>query len=226
MHLFHASDEFYILAGREVPEESVYDGYVQLENGVGMIRLLMQESADAIGQIRRQIDAEPMADAEQGADAKAEADERPEAEPETVSIATGRLAAPTLRKIAESFMRAVPCRRVQIFEITNHFFGEAITVSGLLTCQDILAQLRDKELGSRLILPVNMFRSGEETFLDDMTRAQLEEALGVPVQICGSSGYDLIDALSGRGTAGEHRRSAGRYEPEDTVMIETEGMHI
>ena len=209
-HLFHASDEFYILAGRQIPDEEVYDGYIQLENGVGMIRLLLEETADAIEALNSRDGncADEEADGKAGTETKADAQE-------TVSIATGRLAAPTLRDIAGRFMKVAPGKRVQVFEIINDFFGEAITVSGLLTYQDILKQLKDKELGSRLILPVNMFRSGEETFLDDMTRGQLEEALGVPVQICGSSGYDLIDALNGDDMAGGYRRRAGRYEPDD-----------
>ena len=210
MHLFHASDEFYILAGRQIPDEEVYDGYIQLENGVGMLRLLLEETADAIEALssRDGRRAGEEADGKAGTETKADAQE-------IVSIATGRLAAPTLRDIAGRFMKVAPGKRVQVFEIINDFFGEAITVSGLLTYQDILKQLKDKELGSRLILPINMFRSGEETFLDDMTREQLEEALGVPVQICGSSGYDLIDALNGDDTVGGYRRRAGRYEPDD-----------
>ena len=244
-HLFHASDEFYILAGRQIPDEEVYDGYIQLENGVGMLRLLLEETADAIealnsrdgrcagegadreaaggGAADRKTDVCSGTGTPAGREAGTEAGtETKAAAPETVSIATGRLAAPTLRDIAGRFMKVAPGKRVQVFEIINDFFGEAITVSGLLTYQDILKQLKDKELGSRLILPINMFRSGEETFLDDMTREQLEAALGVPVQICGSSGYDLIDALNGDDTAGGYRRRAGRYEPDDGEVTVSE----
>ena len=139
-HLFHASDEFYILAGRQIPDEEVYDGYIQLENGVGMIRLLLEETADAIEALNSRDGncADEEADGKAGTETKADAQE-------TVSIATGRLAAPTLRDIAGRFMKVAPGKRVQVFEIINDFFGEAITVSGLLTYQDILKQLKDKE---------------------------------------------------------------------------------
>ena len=197
VHMFHASDEFYILAQREIPEEAVYDGYIQLENGVGMLRLLTEETKAALDGMSA------------GGAKKAGTPE----EGEMISLATGALAAPTLERIAESFMRLHPEKKVRIYPIVNHFFGESITVSGLVTGVDILEQLREVELGDRLLLPINMFRSGEETFLDDMTRAELEAALGVPVRICGSSGYDLIGALAGdeEGTG----RPAGRYELDE-----------
>ena len=80
-------------------------------------------------------------------------------------------------------------------EIINEFFGEMITVSGLLTGQDIIRQLKDKPLGERLLLPENLLRSGEEVLLDDVTVTDLEKALQVKIDIVKSSGYDFVDTV-------------------------------
>ena len=84
---------------------------------------------------------------------------------------------------------------IQVFAIRNDFFGEMITVSGLLTGADIMAQLNGQDLGSVLLLPQNVLRSGEDVFLDDVTRQQMESALQVPVDIVKSSGQDFVDAI-------------------------------
>ena len=91
-----------------------------------------------------------------------------------------------------------------MYEVINRFFGEKITVSGLLTGRDIMGQLRGKELGSRLLLPVNMLRSGTDVFLDDVTVGEVEKTLQVPVDIVKSSGYDLLSCMLGEsGTSGK-----------------------
>ena len=120
-----------------------------------------------------------------------------EAEPERISIATGLLAAPYLEKQAERIMKQYPQVEIRIFPIRNEFFGEQITVAGLITGQDLVKQLSGQDLGDRLLLPVCMFRSGEETFLDDMTREQVQNALQVPIHIVKSSGQDLVGAVLG-----------------------------
>ena len=171
IHFIHASDEFYILAGRELPEEERYDGYIQLENGVGMIRLLTTEVHEALDEL--------------------EGDE----EVEELSIATGKLAAVYLAGFLEEIKKKFPNRKVHLYPIRNDFFGEMITVAGLITGQDLIAQLKDKPLGSRLLLPECMFRSGEEVFLDDITRQEVENALQVPVNIVKSSGQDFVNAV-------------------------------
>ena len=171
IHFIHASDEFYILAGRELPEEERYDGYIQLENGVGMIRLLTTEVHEALDEL--------------------EGDE----EEEELSIATGKLAAVYLAGFLEEIKKKFPNRKVHLYPIRNDFFGEMITVAGLITGQDLIAQLKDKLLGSRLLLPECMFRSGEEVFLDDITRQEVENALQVPVNIVKSSGQDFVNAV-------------------------------
>ncbi len=173
LHFIHASDEWYLLAEEELPKEDSYDGYLQLENGVGMLRLLRTEFAEAL----------------------AEAKEAGAAENCRLTIATGLLAAPTIRELADSFCEVFPQIEIEVIPIVNHYFGEQITVSGLLTGQDVIGQLEGKDLGSRLLLPCNLLRSGEEVFLDDITLAQVENALQVKVDIVKSSGQDFVSCL-------------------------------
>lgn len=170
-HFIHASDEFYILAERPLPEADRYDGYLQLENGVGMLKLLEEEVKAAL-------------EALEGDD-----------EEEELSIATGRLAAPYLEQHASRIREKFPGRTIHIYPIANKFFGEQITVAGLITGQDLIAQLTKKRLGSRLLLPECMFRSGEEVFLDDLTRDDVQKALQVKVDIVKSSGQDFVQAV-------------------------------
>lgn len=170
-HFIHAGDEWYILAGRELPEEERYDGYLQLENGVGMLRLLMNEFEEAYGEVR---------------------DDGIQRE---LSVATGLLAYPYIQEMADRLMMKCPGTDIHVYPIRNDFFGELITVSGLITGRDLIAQLRGQELGDRLLLPCNMFRSGEEVFLDDVTLAEVEEALQVRADIVKSSGQDFIDTV-------------------------------
>lgn len=190
-HFIHASDEWYLLAGEELPEAENYDGYIQLENGVGMIRLLSDEFHEALRTL-----AEASGDGTvQSGGAAWELPDRERAH--TVSVATGRLAAPFIQQMAEECMAVFPNFDIRVYPIRNDFFGERITVSGLLTGQDIRAQLLGKELGERLLLPCNLLRSGEEVFLDDMTLAELKTALQVQIDIVKSSGQDLLFSLLG-----------------------------
>lgn len=170
-HFVHASDEFYLLAGRPFPEEDQYDGYIQLENGVGMLRLLIEETQDAIADL--------------------DGDDRCH----TVSVATGKLAYPYICEIAEKLQVKYPNVCVNVYQIRNDFFGEGVTVSGLITGQDLIAQLQGQALGEMLLLPANMFRSSEEVLLDDLTRDDVENALQVRVNIVKSDGRELILAM-------------------------------
>ena len=179
VHFIHASDEWYILAEEELPEEERYDGYLQLENGVGMVRLLLAEFEDAFERLS--------GEAAQG---KIKLTDKVK-----VTMATGRLAYVYIRQMAERMEQVFPGLTIQVAAIRNDFFGERITVSGLLTGEDIIAQLKGKELGSALLLPQNVLRSGEDVFLDDVTVKQMESALQVPVDIVKSSGQDFIDAI-------------------------------
>lgn len=181
-HFIHASDEWYILAGRDLPGEDSYDGYPQLENGVGMIRLLTEEIAQGLG-IRK-------------------GDEREV----DISVATGLLAAPYIREYVRQIKEKYPKVNVRVYEIRNKFFGEEITVAGLLTGQDLREQLKGKKLGERLLLSCNMFRSGEEIFLDDMSVGDLERELQVPVTVVDSGGEDFLDAVLEKFQNKEHKR--------------------
>lgn len=177
VHFVHASDEWYLLAGQEMPEAERYDGYLQLENGVGMIRLLLDEFEEAMEE-RRQKEGFPNYSVK-----------------EELSMATGLLAYPYIKKMTEEIQKAYPGLQIHLYPIRNDFFGEHITVSGLLTGQDIKNQLMGKQLGERLLLPQNVLRSGEDVFLDDYRLSELEKALQVPINIVKSSGCDFVDSI-------------------------------
>ena len=186
MHFIHASDEWYLLAELPLPEESSYDGYIQLENGVGMLRLLLTEFEEALQEYVEERKEELMKRLETtfGGSYK-------------ITLATGRLAAPFLEQLASDFMAQFPGYEVDVVPIRNDFFGERITVSGLITGQDLLAQLQEQALGQAIAIPCNMLRSGEAVFLDDVTVAEIEKTLQLPIVIVKSSGQDLLDAMLG-----------------------------
>ena len=189
-HFIHASDEWYLLAQRPLPEEERYDGYLQLENGVGMLRLLDTE-------IRESLDR-------QTGDPRVR----------SLSFATGRLAYPYIRSYADKIEEKFPGIRIYGYEIRNDFFGEKITVSGLLTGKDLMEQLRGKELGEYLLLPCNLLRSGENVLLDDVTVEELEAYLKIPVKIVGEEGADFVDAVLEDEAGREHKRRQ-MYEQTD-----------
>ena len=173
IHFIHGGDEWYILAEEELPEEERYDGYLQLENGVGMLRLLMNEFEAGYESLNGdEIDRE-------------------------VSVATGFLAYPYIKRMADRIMEKYPKSKIHVYGIRNDFFGELITVSGLITGQDLIGQLKGKALGEKLLLPCNMLRIEEQDFLDDVTLQDVKDALQVPVDIVKSSGQDFIDAVLG-----------------------------
>lgn len=180
LHFIHASDEWYILAEEEIPDEDNYDGYLQLENGVGMIRLLLEEFEDSLRQLR-----------------KSGAMERWNHRKREISTVTGRIVAPYIERMARRMEKEFPGLCVHVHPIRNDFFGERITVTGLLTGQDIMAQLKGEHLGEELLLPINVLRSGERVLLDDYTVEDISSALQVPVNIVKSSGYDFTESLLG-----------------------------
>ena len=170
-HFIHAGDEWYILAEEEIPQEEQYDGYLQLENGVGMIRLLLNEFTEAYN-------------AMDGDDRHIH-----------ISLATGKLMYPYIQMMLEQLQVKFPNLKSELYMINNDFFGEKITVAGLITGQDLKAQLKDQELGDRLLLPCSMLRSGEEVFLDDVTVSELEEYLNIKIDIVESSGQDFVNTV-------------------------------
>ena len=171
--LFYPSDELYLAAERELPNEEFYEGYPQIENGVGMLTSLYTEF---------------IAWQNENGGKKLFL-------PRTVSIATGVSAYPMMRKIAERMERMFPRLSVKVYEIKNYFFGESITVAGLLTATDIIGQLRGKELGRALILPADVLRSEGDVFLDDKTPKDVERALGVSLRFAENDGASLAAAI-------------------------------
>ena len=183
IHFIHAGDEWYLLAEEEVPQEENYDGYLQLENGVGMLRLLFNEFEEGYAKL-------------EGSDRQ-----------EELSIATAKLAYPYICRMAKRLEEKFPGIKIHTYCIRNDFFGEKITVSGLITGQDLMAQLKDQKLGSRLLLPCNMLKMDEDIFLDDFTLQEVSDTLQVPIDIVKSSGQDFINAVldtdpDKRGTTG------------------------
>lgn len=167
----YASDEWYILAGRELPTEEEYEGYMQIENGVGMLTSLMTDVRHVLSHVKG------------------------DARVRTGTIATGVLAAPYIRQLVAETKEHFPNLDIEVVTIINHFFGERITVSGLLTGKDIIEQLSGRPLGDRLLLPANLLRSGEDVLLDDMTVTDIENALQTPVTIVKSMGQEFVDGL-------------------------------
>lgn len=178
-HFIHASDEWYVLAEEELPEAERYDGYLQIENGVGMLRSLLDEFEEAMTQVESEKRKYDVCGKE-------------------MSLVTGQLAYPYISYMAEEMMRCFPQLTLHVYAIINEFFGEQITVSGLLTGQDMIRQLQGKSLGDRILLPQNVLRSGEDYFLDDITVGDMEKALQVQVDIVKSSGYDFVHTVLGR----------------------------
>ena len=170
--IFFCSDEFYLEAGRELPPDEFYEDHAQLENGVGMLRLLECEFDLAL----------KMSD-----------------EPDGVpfSIACGTAVAPLMQRLLEKAEKRYSGIRGRVYPILNDFFGHSITVSGLITGQDLMAQLKSRELGERLFISQNMLRRQEMDFLDDVTLEEASKALGVPIYPIEEDGGQLCDAMCG-----------------------------
>ncbi|MCI8877618.1 MAG: DUF512 domain-containing protein [Oscillospiraceae bacterium] len=171
--MFFCSDELYIRAERPLPEEEYYEEYVQIENGVGLLRSLISEFEAGLRLEDGPVEASPY------------------------TIATGVSAAPFLRELAE---RAAEKTGVsgQVAAIENNFFGPTVDVAGLVVGGDLIAQLKGRALGERVLIPVNMLRHGGDVFLDDLHVSDVERTLGVPVTVVEQDGFDLLDAMLGR----------------------------
>ncbi|MCI9269079.1 DUF512 domain-containing protein [Oscillospiraceae bacterium 44-5] len=188
--LVWCSDEFYLLAGQDLPGEDYFEDFTQLDNGVGMLTLLSREFSRALDLMERS--------------------ELEGAVP--FSIATGVSAAPFLAKLVAQAKEKCDTIRGTVYPIVNHFFGETITVAGLVTGGDLIDQLRGRDLGERLLIPANMLRSGENVFLDDVSTADVERELGVPVVPVPQDGYELLDAMLGIQLTPEAQRAAWENE--------------
>lgn len=173
--LVWCSDEFYLLAGRELPPEEYFEEFTQLDNGVGMLTLLSREFARGLDLM--------------------EPEEMEGAAP--FAIATGVSAAPFLERLVARAREKCGAVRGTVYPIQNDFFGHTITVAGLVTGGDLIAQLRGRDLGRRLLIPANMLRAGERVFLDDVSLDDVERELGVPVIPVAQDGFELLDAMCG-----------------------------
>ncbi len=170
--MFFCSDEFYLKAELPLPDESYYEGYPQIENGVGMITSLMTEFKDELNYLEEYLENYKS--------------------PRHVSIATGVAAYETIKSMALELEARIEGLRVDVYKIINNFFGETITVSGLLTGKDISEQLSAKDLGDLLLFPSNALRADGDLFLDDMSPEELSKKLGIPVFPSRDSGEGFI----------------------------------
>ena len=176
--LFYCSDEFYIRAGLPLPEEDFYEDYSQLQNGVGMLTSMGSEFDFELDYLDELLPRATL--------------------PRTVSVVTGEAAYGHLSALCKKLETRVEGLTVQVHRIVNHYFGESVTVAGLLTWQDVASQLMGKSLGDELLFPSVMLKADEDVFLDDMTPADLSEALdGLPCRATESDGAVFLHALLG-----------------------------
>lgn len=168
--MFFCADELYLKANRPLPDEDYYEDFQQLDNGVGMLRNTMNEFEAALADVE-------------------------DCDVKSFTIATGVAAAPFIGRLVDAAKKKFPALRGEVVAIVNDFFGHSITVSGLVTGRDIIAQLSGRALGRRIIIPANMLRHGEGVFLDDVTLAHLSAALDRPVAVSETDGYSLAETI-------------------------------
>lgn len=171
IRLFYPSDEFYLTAHRDLPKEDFYDGYPQLENGVGMITSMETEFLEELPYIAEDYDLSLQ---------------------RKFSIATGEAAYSFINRITQKLLEACPKLSGKVYLIKNDFFGHSITVAGLICGSDLIKQLSGKELGDVLYLSSSMLRDEGDCFLDDVTVSDVEKALGVKIVTTDSNGHDFI----------------------------------
>ena len=171
------SDEFYLVADIDVPEESFYNGYEQIEDGIGMIRCFREAINYTAQDLNKNIKG-------------------------TFSVPTGALAFNEVRSGMKKLMEVNPNVKIDTYKIVNNFFGETITVAGLLTGTDIIGQLKGKINSEYLIMPNNMFRKGYELgpaeyiMLDDTKIEDIEKELGAKVLVCDHTGEDIVSIIN------------------------------
>lgn len=168
-----AADEFYLTGQRPIPNADYYEDFPQLENGVGMWALFKEEAEQALEESDRVI-----------CDTQ-------------ISLVCGMAPAPLLQYVVDKATAKWHNLICRVYPIKNDFFGEKITVSGLVTGSDIINQLKGKPLGEKLLIPANMLRFERDMFLDNVTVTQLENELGVKVVITEGDGADFIEKLGG-----------------------------
>lgn len=171
--IFFAADEFYIKAGREIPEPDYYEGFPAVEDGVGMIACLKEEVEFAVE------DCEFCDNA-----------------CHTVSLACGTSVAPFMREIMDIVNTKFPNIKVNVYPIVNNFFGGGVNVSGLVTGTDLVDQLKGRELGEKLLIPSSMLRFENDIFLDDVSVEDVEKELNITVCAVNNNGDDLVRAVT------------------------------
>ncbi len=171
----YASDEFYILAKRSIPDASFYGEFLQLENGVGLCALFKSEVYEAIELECCKI-----------------------LKKRKITMVTGTDAYPRILEIVDKASKKWDNLECRVYAVKNNFFGNSITVAGLVTATDIIEQLNGEELGDELLIPSVMLRSERDMFLDSITVEELSEALKTPVTVVDVDGYDLVDKILGK----------------------------
>lgn len=169
--LFFCADELYLKAGKSLPRADYYDGFPQIENGVGMIA----STSDEFFRAMKEYDGNP--------------------KPEEISMATGAAAYEFIRSLADAVMKKYPQIKINVYKIKNNFFGESVTVAGLVTGKDLAAQLSGKPLGERLLLAECMLRHGGDLFLCGMSNDELSEKLGADITLCSNDGFELFSKI-------------------------------
>ena len=165
------SDEFFALSKREVPAYDDYEGFPQLENGVGLMRLFQYEIEEELSKLKDKIEID-----------------------KKYIVATGTLAYDYIVDIFSKIQDKIPGLEIEVVPIVNKFFGEKITVSGLITGLDLISQLKGKQ-ADRVFIPISMMKCDEEIFLDNVTVDEVSKELGTEIIVSKVSGKDIISKL-------------------------------
>lgn len=171
----YAADEFYVMAKRDTPPPEEYDGYPQIENGVGLMTSFQDEVEAALESEIFKLD-----------------------EPRTVTIVTGTAAYDYMKNIAEMAQNKIENLTINVHKVKNNFFGETVSVAGLITGNDVINSFRGHDAGDEILIPSVMLKADEDIFLDNMTPDEMSDLLGVKVSTVYVSGYYFIDKLTGR----------------------------
>ena len=170
----YASDEFYLLANRDMPDAEYYGEFLQLENGVGLCALLKSETEDAICNCDYKLETERQ-----------------------ITLVTGKDAYPLITEIVDKITKKWDNLKCRVYAIENDYFGHSITVAGLVTATDIEKQLSGKDLGDELLIPAVMLRSERDMFLDSVTVEELSQKLGIKIVVTEVDGYDMVSKILG-----------------------------
>ena len=179
----YAADELYVKADLEVDTYEEYEEFPQLENGIGMLALLEEEVKEELA-LRSGNMVSRLKTAFFNLKRK-----------QKITIATGECAYNTIKRLADMVTQQFKYVTVDVIVVKNEFFGGEVTVTGLLTGTDLIGQLKDKELGKRLLLSYDMFKDAKSVLLDDITDDELEAALAVKVVKVYNSGKDFVERI-------------------------------